>query len=77
MDSIMNEKPLSQGSIDKIKDFFVKNKEFNDAMVQSFDKDPKFPQCYKDMKPNQKKKFVTIIIQSMDFAPILNGEETK
>ncbi len=54
-------------AIEKIKGFFLKSKEFNDAMVKSFDKDPEFPQCYKDLKPNQKTKFIQIIIQNMDF----------
>ncbi len=73
LDSINNGKPLSQGASNRIKDFFVKNEEFNNAMVQSFDKDPHFPPCYTKMKPNQKKKLVKTIIQSMDFAKILNG----
>ncbi len=39
----MNGTPLSKGASDRIKGFFLKNKAFNDAMVQSFDKDPHFP----------------------------------
>lgn len=64
---------LSPKAIENIKGFFLKNKAFNDAMVQSFDNDPTFPQCYKDLKPNQKSRFIQIIIQNMDFGSILNG----
>ena len=76
LDSITNGTPLSKGAAQRVQNFFINNKAFNDAMIQAFDKDPSFPQCYKDLKPNQKKKFVTILIKQMDFEKILNGDDS-
>lgn len=76
MDSIMNGKPLSQGAAKKVQNFFINNKSFNDAMVKGFDQDPSFPQCYKDLNQGQKRKFITILIQQMDFEKLLNGDDS-
>lgn len=77
MDSIMNGKPLSSGAAKKVQNFFINNKSFNDAMVKGFDQDPSFPQCYKDLNQGQKRKFITILIQQMDFEKLLNGDDSQ
>lgn len=77
MDSIMSGKPLSPSAAKKVQNFFLNNQAFNDAMISSFDKDPSFPKCYKDLSQGQKKRFIAIIIGQMDFEKLLNGDDTQ
>ena len=70
----MSNSPLSKESADKIKQFFVKSDKFSKFMTDSFDKDPTFPKCYKDLKPAQKKKFISIVIQQMNFSNVFTKE---
>lgn len=75
MDSFMNNKPLSQGASKRLQTFFVNNKGFNDAMIKEYDENPSFPKCYKDLKSEQKRKFVGIIINQIDFSKIFNDND--
>ena len=65
--SIMNNKTMSKQSVQKIQNWFVNNDKFNDAILKSLEADPSTPKCFKDLNPGQKKKFVKIVIQSIDF----------
>lgn len=74
MDSIKNGQPLSKDSLLKINNFFQTNQLFN-SYFQYFENDPSFPLCYKSLEASQKKKFVMIMIEEIDFDQVQHDSD--
>lgn len=75
-DSLLNNKPLSEGAAGHIKDFFRNSQSFKAQIVQMFQENDT-PDCLKNLSKSQQNRIVEIIIDNMDFQTILNKNESK
>lgn len=69
-DSIKALKPLSSASADKIKSFFLNNKEFQSFALNLLTSRAKDSKCMDSIKEETKKKVLKIILDQWDFSNI-------
>ncbi len=73
---LMSGKPISDGSVKKIKDFIVGNDKLVNTIFDELNKDLPKDNCLSKLNLTQdkKKKLVSVILDSMDLKNMMNSE---